>query len=335
MFTLLLAGALLGSLSVYQGVTHRYDRQFGGLAMRQTMYDDKRVQDAHAGVEKDFYRSDRAEGPMLENNYYAQAMVVLLPLVMFLMRAEPRRSRRMAAAILGLIILLGGVLLTYSRGGVLVLGVLAVAVAWLRWVRPRYMILMGVACVVGTIALLPGLIERMQAVASVTQLRTGGQDADADVSVRGRATEMLAAALALRDHPLLGVGPGQYVPFYSLRYQRDPSIKFKDLQVPRPAHDLYVGLAAETGLVGLALFVAMPVWLVRQLWRERRRLAHVPVLADLAAALVLAIIAYHGAGLFLSFAYERYYWFLLALAGSTVAMLRAIPSPRHPERVWP
>lgn len=325
MYTLLVAGAFLGSLSLYQGVTHSYDQQFGGLAMRQTMYDDKRIQDANAGVEKDYYRSDRAEGPMLENNYYAQVMVVLLPLVAFLMRVEPRRSRRMAAAVLGLIILLGGVILTYSRGAVLVLGVLAVAAAWLRWVRPRYLLLMGAVCGVGILALAPGLVERMEAVASVTELRTGGQDAEADVSVRGRATEMLAAALALRDHPLLGVGPGQYMPFYSLPYQRDPSIKFKDLQVPRPAHDLYLGLAAETGLVGLTLFVAMPVWLVTRLWRERRRLAHVPALADLAAALALAIIAYHCAGLFLSFAYERYYWFLLAFAGSAVAILRQTP----------
>jgi hypothetical protein len=45
----------------------------------------------------------------------------------------------------------------------------------------------------------------------------GKQDAKVapDGAIKGRATEMLAALAVYLDHPFIGVGPGQYVPFYS------------------------------------------------------------------------------------------------------------------------
>jgi hypothetical protein len=45
-------------------------------------------------------------------------------------------------------------------------------------------------------------------------------------------------------------------------------------------------------------------------------------LADTAMALLLGIVGFLVAGMFLTLAYQRYFWFLLALAGATLQIIR-------------
>jgi len=45
--------------------------------------------------------------------------------------------------------------------------------------------------------------------------------------------------------------------------------------------------------------------------------------ADLATALLLSMVGYFTTAMFLHLSYERYYWFLLALAGTTAYLLNA------------
>ena len=74
----------------------------------------------------------------------------------------------------------------------------------------------------------------------------------------------------------------------------------------------------------LSLFVVV-IWLAfRGLLRARRRWLSEqrPELADVAGALVVSLAGYLVAGVFLSLAFERYLWLLLAIAGATVAMSR-------------
>jgi O-antigen ligase len=86
---------------------------------------------------------------------------------------------------------------------------------------------------------------------------------------------------------------------------------------------MYLEMTADTGVIGIAVFLAIPVLLLRALWAARRRcLASDPELADTAAALFLSITGFLVAALFLSFAYQRYYWLLLALAGAALQIMR-------------
>jgi O-antigen ligase len=158
---------------------------------------------------------------------------------------------------------------------------------------------------------------------SVTGLMADEPTVKPDGAIRGRATEMLAAVLVFLDHPLLGVGPGQYAPFYSKKYHLNPAIAFRHLPRPRPAHSLYFQMAAETSIIGLALFLAMVLVPMHQLWQAQRRWARSrPDLANLATAFLLSLVAYLGTGIFLHLAYQRYYWLLLALVGATLRICR-------------
>jgi O-antigen ligase len=75
----------------------------------------------------------------------------------------------------------------------------------------------------------------------------------------GQRTQHLAAGLeAIRQHPFLGVGPGQFRP--SRFGGPDMAEHVKDN--PGKAHNQFVSIAAETGIPGALGFVALLGWLV-------------------------------------------------------------------------
>ena len=145
---------------------------------------------------------------------------------------------------------------------------------------------------------------------------------------------MLAAFNAFADHPIVGVGPGQYTPLYSVEYQQSLETKFRNLRHARRGHTLYFELAAETGVIGLVTFLAIPLLLLAELWRLRRRyMDRSPELAHLATAFWLSIAAYLGTAVFLHLAYERYYWFLIALTAAAVKIMKDISLQEEREKL--
>lgn len=323
MVAALAAGVLLAGLTIYQSVTGSYEQDFGGLAERQLAYEYKREAAALRGEVYHYHRSDRAGGPQLGPNRYGQVMIVLLPLAVFLYRRGPTRRARLMAAGAGGVILVGGVLLTYSRATLLALALLLVAAALVKWLRPRTLCAVGVCALLLMPVAAPGLYQRLSTLQAVTDL---DEPSEADGSLRGRATEMLAALLVFLDHPFLGVGPGQYLPFYSVEYQQISDIQFRELDRSRRAHTLYFEMAAELGLLGLVIFLSIPLLLMRELWRVRRlSAAHRPDVADLATALCLSLFVFLVTAVFLSHAFERYYWFLIALAAAALETMRVSP----------
>lgn len=333
-WTALAAGSLLGTLSLYQEATGSFDQQFGGLAHRNYEYlalreqlraapDDPAVREAlrsHSTGE----RSRRAEGPMDEPNRYAQILIVLLPLAAFLHRSAGSRAGRLCAAAAGAAVL-GGIVVSYSRGAFLAVGLLLAAGLFLRWVRPAHLLIGSLALVPVIPAATPALVERVGSIGSALSLVRDDAAEEADGAIRGRATAMMAAFQVFLDHPVIGVGPGQYTDFYSAEYhQKNPRLKFRDLREPRRAHSLYLEMAAELGVVGLSVFLSTLLLLLRELWRARRRLLRrSPEHAELATAFCLSLLAYLATAAFLHLAYQRYFWFLVALAGTALLVIRA------------
>lgn len=320
-WALLAAGAFLGSLSAYQAVTRSYDQQFAGFAERQLSLEHKRQADIAAGrLEERMYRADRADGPQLGANRYAQVMLVLVPLAFAFVRLSTRRRRWQAMLMLGLIGL--AILLTYSRGGMVALVVLAWASVYVGWLRPRQVLAGMLVAALMLPVVSPSVFKRFASLGEVTEL----EDPDTDGSLRGRATEMLAALFVFVDHPVLGVGPGQYRPFYSIEYQQLPGIKFRDIRQTRRAHSLYFEMAAETGIVGLVLFLAIPLLLLRDLWWEHRRWRFRDrELSEMTAAIWLSLLGFMVTAMLLSHAFERYYWILVALASAALQIARRTP----------
>jgi putative inorganic carbon (hco3(-)) transporter len=313
------AAAFLSALTIYQTISGNLEQEFGGLAQRSL---------EHLEGRSDAIRThgslleDRSRGPVDDANRYGQ---ILLVAGAFALALFWNATGRLRAVLLGAgALVLSAILLTYSRGAFLTLVLLIVALGALRYLPPRRLavVLLVGALMVPVVA--PGYMDRVHSIAGAIGLVSPeATTVEPDGPTRGRTTQMLAATLAFAEHPVLGVGPGQYTPHHSVRYQLRPEIAFRALPVPRRAHNLFLEVAAEGGVVGLLLFLAIPFFLLRSLWRIRRtameeRLGHVE---HLAVGFLLAILAYLGTGMFLHLAFQRYYWMLVALSAAAIWIL--------------
>jgi putative inorganic carbon (HCO3(-)) transporter len=279
-----------------------------------------------AGYAEGYSTEFREAGPMGDPNYFAQVMVAALALALLRVRAERSRLGRTAAAV-AVALILTGIVLSYSRGAALAVAIVLLGLLITGVVRLRYALALVVVAGV-IIATVPGYSDRLSTLTAVRgATAASGSAGAADNSTRSRATEMLAAWYAFRDHPVLGVGPGVFPAYYE-QYAQHVGIQTiarvrhgpqAGEQPQRAAHDMYLGIAAERGLVGLSVLFGIFALTLVGLARARRLAKGTP-LADAAIGLMLALVAYLTAGIFLSLTYERYLWLLLALAGATCAI---------------
>lgn len=313
-WVLVAVGGLLGALSVLQTVSGTPGATFGGLAQ----IDPGAAQDpATAILEPD--RLERLAGPIGETNRYAQIMLVLFPLAVSRIRAERGRLQRLAALGAAMLIL-AGTFLTYSRGAAVALALLLlVMLAW-RLVRPAQVVVFGAAMVLIVVVVAPQYTTRVESLTGVEALFGGPQEADG--AIVGRATSNLAALYVFVDHPITGVGPGRYADDYSRQYANRLGLRYFDTS--RRAHNLYLEIAAETGLIGLGTFLTAVGYTFVQLARERRWwLSRSRGHAEMAGGFALALLAYMTAGLFLHLSYQRYLWLVVGLAAALIWILRA------------
>lgn len=168
------------------------------------------------------------------------------------------------------------VLFNQSRAAwVALVGVLPLTV-WLQWrhppapltAYPRHAVLtVGLALVLmlGTVFGVREVIaQRIQVEEAVVAQVVQGQAVDATTSVGTRITLWQLAHQAIQARPLLGHGPGGA----EALIRAEPELA----QYPH-FHDLYLQIAVESGLLGLAASVAVYALLagaLRRAWREGR-----------------------------------------------------------------
>jgi putative inorganic carbon (hco3(-)) transporter len=266
----------------------------------------------------------RVAGAIGESNLFAQVLVPTLVLALYRAWAEPTRFARLAA--LSAASLIGVVVtLTYSRGGlVALLMALAVALVMQRS-RPRRWLVVGLVLVLVTIAAPRAYWDRMD-----TLLRYPFDPAGTDASLQLHANLWQAGALMFLEHPITGVGKGNYAGAYETYGPRVGA----PTPGPMGAHNVLVRIAAETGLLGAAAWTAAVAIGLIGIERAKRRVA---ASGEIRAALLLegvevALCGLLVAGLFLDDSFPRYLWALVALTviGRRVAALPA-PEPDQPK----
>jgi O-antigen ligase/tetratricopeptide (TPR) repeat protein len=190
----------------------------------------------------------------IEGNYFA----ILIPLALAAALAARRWRARVALFALAAI-LLGGEILTFSRGALLgALAALGVMFAFgvLRWQRRtgRMETLLQPRLVLGGLLIAVLGVSLLIVVWSAKSSR-----ADSDM---GRIDTWRSALEIVGDHPVTGVGPGLFG--LALRSYRDPAIA-QDRLVS--AHDLPLNIAAEMGIPGLLIAGWLLVRFGRQWWQ--------------------------------------------------------------------
>jgi hypothetical protein len=313
---LLLAGSFLGGLSAFQYATKTYHNNYGGFSQAPSPRPGRVVA---PGTPR------RISGPIGESNRYAQVMLMLVPLAFFRFLGERSRLLRLLA-LAAMVLAMFGPLLAFSRGaGVGFFMMVGIMVA-LRYIRLSHAVLIVVAGLLILLAV-PQYAERFSGLSDVWRMvnEEDQEGEEVDSSIEGRYSENMSAALMYAENPLIGVGPGMYPLHYREYAERLGGRIHKTLREP---HTLYLGIAAELGTPGIAVFLVMVYLVLRDLVRGRRRClnAH-PDLAHMATAFMLAVVAYLTTGLFLHFSYVRYYWMMLAMASAAARIACTVPLP--------
>lgn len=300
-WTLIATGIFLGTLSVYQYLTDTFVNDYGGFAQAGIM----QITGDEGGY--------RISGPIGDPNFFAQAMLVLVPISLERMLHERNRSLRLLAGF-AMAVSTMTVVLTYSRGGFLALMVTFIA---MFIVYPPRIQVMPYFLIFATVALLlvpKNYYERILSLQEVFQAPTLGFRTT-DFAIRGRASENAAAFAMFRDHPLIGVGLGNYVDLYQ-EYSRD--LGFTPTATERSAHNLYLEVLAETGTIGLAAFLVIVWFAVKTVAQARDKFlqAKMSDYVGLVTAFGIGFLGYLVAAVFIHSSYPRYFYLLIGIAFS-------------------
>ncbi len=298
-WTLIVVGIFLGTVSVFQYFTGTFDRSYGGFAQ--------------AGLDQIVGLTDnyRIGGPIGDPNFFAQIMIVLVAIS--LERAMHEKSLLFKTlALYCLVVSVLCVIFSYSRGGLLALAVCLGT--WFIVNPPRRLQtpILIIAVALAALYVVPEgyfsrLLQLSQVFTSQGTLRTS------DPSLQGRISENLAAWEMFRTHPLLGVGWNTY-PYLFPFYSKD--IGLANVATEREAHDLYLEVAAETGVAGLFAFGLILFTSFRDIVRARRTFlrANLQDYAGLVTGFGIGFLGYLVAALFIHGAFPRYLHVLLGIA---------------------
>lgn len=308
-WALLLAGIVLGGVPLFQQITGTFDNNYGGFGQ----YTDLGFRTGETTILGDV-RQPRLAGSIGEKNFYAQIMLILIPLGLSRVWGERNPILRIlalfATGIAGI-----GMVLAFSRGGAVGLALLILIMVFLRLIKP-FQLIIFILLIVLLLAAFPQYSRRLLSLSTISGLFSDqGDTTVVDTSFKGRATEMLAAAHAFADHPLVGVGPGIFK-YYSAEYGNQLGLSM--LFGNREAHSLYLGIAADLGIPGIVCFLYILYLTLHNLWKTHLRWKDKhPDLSNIAVSFMLSIIGFMTTGIFLHLSYLRYFMMLLALANVT------------------
>ena len=320
-WSVLLAGSLMGGLSLLWELKGTHSQRAQKDPDEQAYGQDRNGFAQEKGVfAVDTSRGQtitrtRSAGLIGEPNRYAQVMLVLLPLAFFRLWGERSRFLRMLAlGTMGLILI--GIMLSFSRMGFLVILLLLVIMTFMRYLKPYQVFSTALVFALLIVFAAPDYVVRIESLGRMGGLFSHTTEAPDD-AVLGRVAQNLAALKVFLGHPILGVGPGHFSKFYSTQLVNTLSLihQSEDFR----AHSLYLEIAAETGVIGFSIFMAIVLGLMHQLWQLRLRWRQrYPDLANLATGFWLSIVGYLATGFFLHLSYSRYFWLLMALSGAAI-----------------
>jgi putative inorganic carbon (HCO3(-)) transporter len=300
-WSLIIAAFFLSSMNFLQFITGAYWYKFAGFANAE--YDE-------LAKELGDYR---ISGPLTDPNFYALILLPIIPVCIERLMNEPTRFLRPIAAV-ALILVLLAISLTYSRGAlVAIIGMLGLVL--IRTHIPPKALAAGLVMILCVLPFTPtAYITRISdMIATLSGEKDPSETSAADISVDGRMAEMQVALRMFADNPLFGVGAGNYV-FNFQRYSQD--LHLMNRGEDRNAHSLYLQIAAERGLVGLAAFGTLLWFMIRSLKRSVHMFqkAGRHDYAALATAFGIGFFGFLIGSIFLHDSYPKYFWLLMGIS---------------------
>jgi O-antigen ligase len=265
----------------------------------------------------DLATRQRFAGGQGDPNYLAAGLVAAIALAAGLLPSirDPIARLGLVASIVAIAAALAA---TESRGG-LIGALVAIVAAVVLARRQRLQAAAFGVCAIAAAAAF--FLASPSALHRVTSFNAGGD---------GRAELWKVGWRMTEGHPVTGVGLAAFQT-EAKNYVREPgSLEFVRLIVDEPhvTHNVYLQQLAETGVVGLALLLAVIGASLGAAARAARRFEALgdPALATLARAVIVASIGFLTASLFISNSTDKRLWIILALGPALLGAAHRAPS---------
>lgn len=245
-------------------------------------------------------------------NYFAISALTCLPLAFLFAQVRLPPWQRIAVRTC-LVVMVAAFILAASRGGMLGLIASLVFVALRSRRRGQYL------AVGGTVLLV------LLLVAPTSPLRRTFDPGRAEVTSTAAHKALLWAGLRMfGDNVLLGVGVGNF------KYVLDRYLDENDPNYRHVAHNTFLEVGCELGVLGLVLLLAILFLTFRTLRRTQLATSHGrdPLLHLAARGIEAGLIGTCVAMLFVSALHSRLFWFLVIVA----MCLPTIPAPARRRR---
>jgi O-antigen ligase len=284
-------------------------------------------------------RVQGAVGGLMQNpNDLALHMVVFLPLAVFMAMRPGSTVKRLVAAAAGAC-MLGAIVASGSRGGFLGFAAMLVVLGVFAARQRPAVVVAGVLAMICALPLVPDQYWRR--IASITD--SSKDDYSSSEARRNLFSEAIDAFV---ENPITGVGAGQFTSY-------KPQTR---LQAWSETHNIWLQVASELGIFGLAVFGFLVARAFGAVWQTRRLVARVRAAAAAArrppgssrraipaapeisaydvtlldahsAAMAASLVGFLVCAFFSSVAYNWTFYYLLVLAAAPRDILRdRIPS---------
>lgn len=229
------------------------------------------------------YQAHGPGGLMHEENEFALALNMAIPLLFGLSKLQTRRWLRLC--LLGMMVgCMITVVATYSRSGFL--GMACAALLLTLYSRRKMLGIAGLA--------LAALVLLVYAPSKAIQrYGTISTAAEEDPSAIGRLQAWQTALRMMQAHPMFGIGPLNFVETFS---------QYSSF-TPRAPHNAFMALGAESGIPSALLFCGIVGGAIFEMWSVRRKLQGHAALMSLASyclMIQMALIVYIVPNLFIN-----------------------------------
>jgi len=214
-------------------------------------------------------------------NYFAEYMIVPLPLAISLFFATRNRTHKILLLV-GILAMGGSLILTFTRGSYLAIGISSLFMFFLYLVsrgkgfikeqKKIFIIILAFIILLTFLFTIPNplnksgtIISKIKGRISITQFTKGS-------SLKRRIAIWKFTTLMIKDHPILGSGLGTFK-YNSLNYQakffyQGENRSLYPYGIADKVHNEYLQLGAEIGILGLGIFL----WLIISYFRYGLRI---------------------------------------------------------------
>jgi putative inorganic carbon (hco3(-)) transporter len=231
------------------------------------------------------------------NSYGGFLILAIFPIIMMGLESKHKREK---VIFLGVsVLLLANLVLTFSRNSwaAFALGLL-VLIIYYNW-----KLIFGFIAIGAASTFVPAIGNRIKDFTDMSQ----------NIS---RLHHWQTALFMIKDHPILGVGNGNYVSYYDSYIERYPYLDFGNLK-RFPTHNSYLKVASELGILGIIPFVLLAIVSLNTIKKALNYMVDADTRSFYSGFLVSAsvfLLMNFFDNLFFTPKVAVWFWFLLAIA---------------------